>query len=96
MSAPATRNGQAAADPRRSTYFSWEEFDRLPKLIRDLMNYTPHAVGTGFVFRQIMDGGDIRAVARSAYVRWRGYARAETLRLYGPTHPQLQEDVSAA
>lgn len=43
----ALRNAAGAADPRHATYFSWEEFDRLPRMIRDLMNYSPINVGTG-------------------------------------------------
>lgn len=89
---PALRNGQVATDARNRTHFLWEEFDRLPRLIRDLLNYTPHVAGTGFVYRQIMDGSPVQAVARAAVRRWRRYAREETLRLYGPTHPSVSGD----
>ena len=90
MTAPPIRNGQGAGDPRRGTYFSWAEFDALPRLMRDLMNYTPHAAGTGFVVRQLAEGVPLTVVARQAHTRWSRYAREETLRLYGPTHPQVQ------
>lgn len=95
MSRPVRHNVTPAADPRHATHFLWEEFDRLPRLIRDLMNYTPHPVGTGFVYRQILDGSPIEAVARAAIRRWRGYARAQTLALYGPTHPSVSEPDAA-
>lgn len=97
MSAPG-RNGQAAADKRRATHFTWAEFDALPRVIRDLMNYTPHAVGTGYVFRQLQAGAPLRVVARDASLRWARYARQETLRLYGPAHPQasVPQDPRAA
>lgn len=78
----------------RGTHFSWDEFDRLPRLIRDLMNYTPMNDDRGFVYRQIMDGSDVMAVARAAHRRWSGYARAQTHALYGPTHPQVQSDAA--
>ena len=93
MSDPAPiRNGQVAADRRRSTHFLWDEFDALPPLMRDLMNYTPLAVGTGYVFRLLREGAPLQVVARDAVARWRRYAREETLKLYGPTHPQVAAD----
>lgn len=88
---PTWHNQSPAQDPRRRTYFSWEEFDRLPRLIRDLMNYTPVSVGTGYVWAQLMAGSAIEAVARAAHKRWSNYGRAQMLALYGPTHPQFAE-----
>lgn len=91
MNAPnrPTPNTSRAVDLRHATHFSWDEFDRLPRILRDLMNYTPVNVGTGYVWAQIMGGSSIDAVARAAVTRWRGYARAQTLALYGPTHPSV-------
>lgn len=90
MTVHSTRNGQSAPDHRRGTHFLWDEFDALPRVIRDLLNYTPHAAGTGYVFRQLRQGRPVEVVAREAYRRWSRYAREDTLALYGPTHPQVQ------
>ncbi|PZQ63370.1 MAG: hypothetical protein DI570_09260 [Phenylobacterium zucineum] len=88
--APVIRNTERALNWERRTHFSWEEFDRLPKIIRDLMNYTPVNVGTGFVYGQIMGGGDIAAVARQAWHRWRRYSQQSLLKHYGSDHPGLR------
>lgn len=89
------RNASPALDPRRATHFLWSEFDALPRLLRDLMNYTPVSVGTGYVFRQIAAGQPVEVVARQAFARWKRYARAAALHHYGPTHPQAEADRAA-
>lgn len=85
-----TDNRGPQIDARRTTHFKWSEFDALPKLMRDLINYSPVPVGTGFVFRQIREGMDLEYVGRLAVQRWRGYARRDALQLYGADHPQAQ------
>lgn len=90
MSHPRGDNTQAAVGPR-ATYFRWEEFDGLPRLLRDLMNYTPVNVGTGYVFAQVRLGRDVQVIAREAHARWSRYARKSALHHYGPTHPQAAE-----
>jgi hypothetical protein len=87
-------NTAAAMDLRHATHFRWEEFDRLPRILRDLMNYSPVNVGTGYVYQQLLDGSSVESVARAAVARWRKYAQRQALALYGPTHPQV--DQSAA
>lgn len=96
MTRPPLANAEGALNAQRGTYFSWDEFDRLPRVIRDLMNYSPVNVGTGFVWRQIAQGGDVAAVARAAYLRWRRYAQQHLLHHYGPDHPNLRAQPEAA
>lgn len=89
MSVPPT-NTERALFPERSTHFLWAEFDQLPRVLRDLINFAPINVGTGFVYAQLKAGSPVEAVARAAFSRWRRYTRELALRHYGPTHPQVE------
>lgn len=84
----ALRNAQPLPAGPGRTYFSWKEFDDLPQVLRDLINYSPTSVGTGYVYRQLREGWEIEHIAIAAVKRWRSYARRDALRLYGPDHPQ--------
>lgn len=91
MNAPRSdHNTQGVPPGAKAGRFLWDEFDALPPILRDLINYTPHTVATSRVFAEIQGGRAPQAVARDAYRRWSRYAREETLALYGPTHPQVQ------
>lgn len=88
MTAPAT-NARPVPPGRPRTHFLFEEFDALPRLMRDLINYAPVNVGTGYVVRQLAAGQRLEDVARAAIKRWRRYSRFDALAHYGPTHPQV-------
>ncbi len=85
--ARAITNHQGSENPRQATHFLWSEFDTLPQMIRDLINFGPVSVGTGYVYAQLQAGIDVEFVARQAVRRWRAYARQRALASYGPEHP---------
>lgn len=76
--------------------FTWDQFDGIPRLIRDVINYAPTNLGTERVWQALQGGASHQAVALAEIRMARGFAAQDTLAHYGPDHPQARRSASAA
>lgn len=69
-------------------WFSWEAFDRLPRIVREVLAFAPVRLGCGRALEALEAGASAEAVARQEVAMARAFLRQETLLTYGPDHPQ--------
>lgn len=81
------RGNQTIAGRNR---FRWEEFDALPRVLRDILNFAPVELGSGRAYDALLAGSDLRSVAAQEVRLARDFARQHVLMTYGPTHPEAQ------
>lgn len=68
--------------------FSWEQFDRLPRLIRDVLNYAPTRLGTDRATKALAGGASVEVVARQEVLLARRFSGQHIIDTYGLDHPQ--------
>lgn len=89
-----TWTSRVAAAPRGNTFafgrnrWNWDQFDALPQLVRDVINYAPTRLGTDRVWRALKGGASVEVVARQEVLLARRFAGQHVLDTYGPNHPQ--------
>lgn len=90
------------ATPRGNTFskgsnrWSWPQFDALPRLVRDVINFAPGRLGTQRAYDALMAGAPIEAVARQELTLARRFMADNCLTTYGPDHPQAARPPSDA
>ena len=72
--------------------FRWEQFDALPKLVRDVIDYAPLTLGTERAWLAVMSGARVEDVARREIGVVRRQMPLHTQKDYGPSHPSISWD----
>jgi hypothetical protein len=70
--------------------FSWSEFDRLPRPLKEVLNYSAFDMGTDFIVERLNEGENPQDLAAELERRDVANARAEARVTYGPRHPQAR------
>lgn len=68
--------------------FIWGQFDALPAIVRQVLNYAPLEFGTQRATDNLRRAPSVEAVARQEMKLARRFMGELTLETYGPDHPQ--------
>lgn len=71
--------------------FRWEEFEALPRVLRDILNFAPVPLGSGRAYDALLDGSSLDQVVRQEVALARRFIGQETLMIYGPDHPNAPQ-----
>jgi hypothetical protein len=89
-----TWTSRATQPPQGNTFafghnsWIWAQFDLLPQLVRDVINYAPLQMGTDRATKALQGGASVDVVARQEVLLAKRFIGELTLDTYGPDHPQ--------